>query len=131
MSWIRIAKEFHFSASHELRREDLSEKDNFLTFGKCSRVHGHNYILTVEVSGQVNSDTGMVLNYFDLSDIVDKNVVATWDHYHLNDRMNALPTAENMLQEVLKKLENKFPTGVVLTRVRIQETSKTYAEWWT
>ncbi len=129
---ISIAKTYSFDAAHRLWDDERTEDENEKVFGKCARLHGHTYQLTVEVSGDVDPNTGMVLNYFDLDDIV-KPFVNTWlDHRDLNIVFDVLTTAENLVLEIKAQLQyylgQKYHR-VKLESVTIQETPKTKATW--
>lgn len=112
----RITKEFHFSASHVL--EGLPEGH------QCGRMHGHNYIVVVELSGQLN-DVGFVVDYGDLKPV--GNFIDMWlDHRHLNDHMTVNPTAEHLAAYLFNHFARRFPA---LSAVRVSETPKTWAEF--
>jgi 6-pyruvoyltetrahydropterin/6-carboxytetrahydropterin synthase len=90
-----IRKEFHFSASHQLR--DLPEGH------QCARLHGHNYVLVVELSASQPDDVGFVLDYGELSFV--KDIVDELDHRHLNDLFSFNPTSENLCREFFLEIE--------------------------
>jgi 6-pyruvoyltetrahydropterin/6-carboxytetrahydropterin synthase len=125
-----LSRRYRFSASHRLHSEQMSEADNQATYGKCNNPHGHghNYVLQVTVSGQVDKN-GMVCNLADLDDCVNRNVVTRFDLENLNmheEFANTVPTTENLCtvifdllnQDILKR---KF-TSAHLERVRLEET---------
>jgi 6-pyruvoyltetrahydropterin/6-carboxytetrahydropterin synthase len=91
-----ISKEFHFSASHQL--SGLREGH------QCARLHGHNYILTVELSGSRLDRVGFVLDYGELGFV--KDMVDDMDHRHLNDMFHFNPTSENIVKEVFSQIES-------------------------
>ena len=99
-------------------------------FGKCNRLHGHTYKLTVEVTGPVDRTTGMVLNYYTLDELVKPVVDDILDHQFLNDVFpNMLTTAENMVDRIALWLCEVFPHNVHLSALTLQETPKTVARW--
>ena len=112
-----ITKEFHFSASHQL--EGLPKEH------PCSRNHGHNYIIKVELSATKLSDVGFVIDYRALESM--KNFIDdALDHKCLNDFLPFNPTAENLgkfLYEMFKKI---YPQ---LTAINVSETPKTNARY--
>jgi 6-pyruvoyltetrahydropterin/6-carboxytetrahydropterin synthase len=130
---MEIGKTFQFSSGHVLWRDDWDEETNVKVFDKCSRQHGHNYSLTVAISGDVETETGMIMNYYQLTDIVNNLIVDRWDHRVLNDVVpfnSVLPTAENMVLVVLDILKAEFNMSMWHpTRIHVKETDKTYAEW--
>jgi 6-pyruvoyltetrahydropterin/6-carboxytetrahydropterin synthase len=132
---LRIAKSFHFASAHRLYREDWDERKNIDMFGKCYRLHGHNYKLTVEVGGDVDPDTAMVLNYYELTAVIDRIIVQKWDHQYVNDipdfqDYKLLTTAENMIMVAKRLIDPQFHgTPYYLTELTLQESERTYARW--
>lgn len=106
-----------FSAAHRLYRPELSDAENMQMYGKCSNPngHGHNYDLEVVVGGQIDSSTGMVINFYELTRLVDELIYDKVDHRHLNtdvDFMAGLvPTAENMAFKFWEVLEPHIKEG--------------------
>src|SRR4051794_24767192 len=91
-----ITCEFRFEASHQLARPDWSDERNAEVFGSCARLHGHSYLLRVTLRGEIDAETGMVRDFRDLKRAVREQVIAPLDHYHLNDVVGGLTTAENL-----------------------------------
>lgn len=118
-----ISKEIHFSASHFL----VGLADDH----PCSRVHGHNYIARIELSGQVD-EIGFVVDYRRL-DRIKAIIDEQWDHRHLNDVVSVNPTAENLANAlsgiVLVELATMPDVWSRLSRiaVAVSETPKTWA----
>ncbi len=129
---IKIAKSYFFDSAHQLYRDDWDEDLNDRVFGKCARPHGHTYKLTVEISGEIAPQTGMILNYFELDEIVKPIVDDELDHINLNGVFEHLTTAELMVatiaQWITEELERRA-AEVTLTSVVLSETPKTYARW--
>jgi len=125
-----LNRRYRFSASHRLHSEHMSDAENRATYGKCNNPHGHghNYVLAVTVSGQVD-ENGMICNLVDLDECVQREIVARFDLENLNTRpefANLVPTTENLStvifdlldQDILKR---KF-TPAHLEKVRLEET---------
>ncbi len=113
-----ITKQFKFEAAHFLPHHD----------GKCKNLHGHSYILEVTVSGpiqQQGSKEGMVMDFSDLSEVVESEIISKLDHKFLNDVVPFVTTAENLATECFKRIEAK---GVNVTKVKLWETSKSFVE---
>jgi 6-pyruvoyltetrahydropterin/6-carboxytetrahydropterin synthase len=123
-----------FAAAHRLFKLELSDKENFELFGKCSNPnwHGHNYTLEVTVLGEVDSSTGFVLDIKKLKEIILENVISKVDHKNLNidtDFMNGIiPTSENITIAIWNQLENKI-SGGKLYSVKLYETENNYFEY--
>jgi 6-pyruvoyltetrahydropterin/6-carboxytetrahydropterin synthase len=114
----RITKEFHFSASHQLT--ELS-KDH-----PCARLHGHNYIVVVEMAAEELNLFGFVRDYRDLGSFKDY-VDIQFDHRHLNDVLgHNRVTGESLARHFYDWCKSKFPET---TAVRVSETPKTWAEY--
>jgi 6-pyruvoyltetrahydropterin/6-carboxytetrahydropterin synthase len=117
-----------FSAAHRLYNPELSDEENLKVFGKCSNPnwHGHNYTLEVVVSGEINRETGFVINLSILKDIIHKYVLSKVDHKNLNtetDFMEGLnPTSENIVLGIWRVLSDKIPEGnfILLNYMRLK-----------
>ena len=100
-----------FAAAHRLARPDWSDEQNFDLYGKCSNPngHGHNYNLEVAVEGDVDPETGMVVNFYELQQIVEREIFDKVDHRNLNVDVDFLrgivPTAENLAKRFWEVLE--------------------------
>ena len=112
-----IIKEFSFSASHQLL--GLPEEH------PCSRLHGHNYVVEVELQSEQLNDIGFVRDYREL-DKFKRYIDDTLDHRHLNEVFACNPTAE-LLAITLFAAAKQFAPEVVA--VRVSETPKTWAEY--
>lgn len=113
----RISKEFHFSASHRL--------DHLHSDHQCARMHGHNYIVVVELSApDLNSD-GFVRDYDELK-ALKAYIDGSFDHRHLNDVIDVHTTAENLAKHFYDWCAARWPET---TAVKVSETPKTWAEY--
>lgn len=120
-----LNRRYRFSASHRLHSNQMSADENRATYGKCNNPHGHghNYILQVTVSGQVDNN-GMVCNLVDLDDCVQRNVVTRFDLENLNmqkEFASSVPTTENLCTLIYDILKREFRQAH-LERVRLEET---------
>ena len=125
MSKAYLSRRYRFSASHRLHSEQMSEAENRATYGKCNNPHGHghNYILEVTVSGQVDRN-GMVCDLVDLDQCVEREIVNRFDLDNLNTReefKNAVPTTENLCTVIYDILKREFQQAH-LEKVRLEET---------
>ncbi len=116
-----ISKDFPFSASHRL--------DGLAPDHQCARLHGHNYVARVTLSGTL-TEPGFVLDYGDL-DGFKKWLDAELDHRHLNDVCPSNPTAENLAAWMLDRLVDliPLPPNVATVSVAVSETPKTWASY--
>jgi 6-pyruvoyltetrahydropterin/6-carboxytetrahydropterin synthase len=121
-----LTRRYPFSASHRLHSKQMSEEENQATYGKCNNPHGHghNYMLEVTVSGQVDQRTGMVCNLVDLDEAVQQQVLERFDHQNLNTLeqfADEVPTTENLCVCIYDILQRGFRSAH-LEKVRLQET---------
>jgi 6-pyruvoyltetrahydropterin/6-carboxytetrahydropterin synthase len=130
---IELGRRYRFSASHRLHSEHLSEEENYRIFGKCNNPygHGHNYVVEVSMSGEVDPATGMIANLSDLDAFVERQVLEEFDHKSLNEDVPAfrdkVPTTENLCIEIFERLKS-FPEAK-LERIRVQETGNNSFEY--
>ena len=130
---IELGRRYRFSASHRLHSEELSEEENRRVYGKCNNPHGHghNYVVEVRVSGNVDPATGMIANLVDLDGFVDREVIEPLDHKLLNEEVTAfrnhVPTTENLCKEIYARLK-RF-SKAKLESVRVEETSNNTFEY--
>lgn len=132
-----LTRREQFNAAHRLYKEGLTDLQNFELYGKCSNPnwHGHNYILLVTVKGEINPETGYVVNLKELSLIIKEEVVDKIDHKNLNlevDFMKGIiPSTENLAVAVWCQLKPKVERlGIDLHCVKIKETENNFAEYY-
>ncbi len=124
----RITHTAEFCAAFRLRNEARDAAWNDATFGVChsANYHGHNYLLTVEVEGPVDPDSGMVMDLTRLAALVRERIVERVDHRNLNTDVDFLagtiPTSENLAAAFWRILAAELPPGVALAAVRLQES---------
>jgi len=132
---IYITRHERFNAAHRLWNENWTPEKNKDVFGLCSNVHGHNWELIVTVKGQINKETGFVMDLKDLSKIMKLEIVDKVDHTFLNEDVPFLkgkfPTTEvfaveiwNILAPILKNQYN-----VSLHCIKLVETPNHYVEY--
>lgn len=123
-----------FNSAHRVFNPKLSDEENFKIFGNCSNPnwHGHNYVLEVVVAGDINPETGYVIDLKLLKNIILKNVIEKVDHKNLNlevDFMkNVQPSAENIAVQIWNQLYDKIPAGRLFS-VKLYETENNYFEY--
>jgi 6-pyruvoyltetrahydropterin/6-carboxytetrahydropterin synthase len=126
-----ISRRESFNAAHELRNPELSEAENWRLYGKCANLHGHNYVLEVEIQGSIDPTTGYVFDLKVLSDVISRRIIDDVDHRNLNTDVpwleGLIPTAENLALAFQERLRTELPEGS-LRRVRVWETDKNWAE---
>jgi 6-pyruvoyltetrahydropterin/6-carboxytetrahydropterin synthase len=135
---IFLTRRATFSASHYYWNDAWTAEKNEQVFGRCSNRngHGHNYTLEVTVAGETDPVTGFVVDLKWLKDMMEREVLADYDHRHLNlevpEFAGTNPTTENIAIAVWKRLEAAIAAGNAtarLNRVRIYETPEIFAEY--
>ena len=132
---IRVTRRYRFSASHRLHAPELSDTENRALYGQCNNPfgHGHNYEIAVSVRGPVDERTGRAVDLAALDGLVERQVLAPFDHRNLNEDVEALratvPTSENLGRELIRRLKQNWhavfpPGGPCLEKVAVAETSR-------
>jgi 6-pyruvoyltetrahydropterin/6-carboxytetrahydropterin synthase len=121
-----LSRRYRFSASHRLHNDAMSAEENAETYGKCNNPHGHghNYVLEVTVSGQVDAATGMVCNLADLDGFVNSRLIERFHLENLNtlpEFAQTVPTTESLCLAVYDILRRDF-TFAHLEKIRLEET---------
>ncbi|MFZ4741599.1 MAG: 6-pyruvoyl trahydropterin synthase family protein [Bacteroidales bacterium] len=133
---IYISRRERFNAAHRLFRPDFSDEKNMEVFGKCSNPnwHGHNYELFVTVKGNINPETGFLINLKDLSKIINENVIDKLDHKNINlevDFMQGiLASTENLAKAIWDEIEMPVKLlGATLHSIKLFETENNFVEY--
>jgi 6-pyruvoyltetrahydropterin/6-carboxytetrahydropterin synthase len=128
---LRISRREGFNAAHQLRDPARSDEENRRLYGKCVNVHGHNYVVEVVISGEIDPATGYVMDLKQLSDLMASQIINQVDHRNLNTDIewlrDRIPTAENLALAFWDRLRPHLATGSLRT-VRVYETEKSSAE---
>jgi 6-pyruvoyltetrahydropterin/6-carboxytetrahydropterin synthase len=130
---IDLGRRYRFAASHRLHTAQLSDQENFRLYGKCSNPygHGHNYVVEISVTGDVDPATGMIANLTDLDGFVQREILDSFDHHSLNEEVAAfrskVPTTENLCMEIYQRM--KSFSKAKIQRVRVEETSNNSFEY--
>ena len=131
---VAIFRKEHFNAAHRLFVPEWSDEHNLEVFGKCSNphYHGHNYELVVKLTGVPDAKTGYVVNLSILSDLIQENVLARFDHKNLNldtkEFASLNPTAENIVLVIYDILREKIDQALDLS-VRLYETERNFVQY--
>jgi len=132
---IFLTRHEHFNAAHKLYNPAWSEEKNSQIFGKCanSNWHGHNYELIVTIKGEVDADTGFLMDAKKLSQILNDYVCEKIDHRNLNmdvDFMKGkLASTENLAIAIWEQITPHLPTNVKLHCVKLYETPRICVEY--
>lgn len=121
---VRLTRAIEFNSSLRYRRPELSEEENLRLFGACARPHGHNYRLEVTLRGEPDGVTGMVMDLKELKELLEREVVARFDHRDLVADTpffeKEVPTPENFARLLHRLLAASLPPGT-LDRTRLYQ----------
>ena len=136
MKAIYITRRETFNAAHRLRREDWSDAQNDIVFGKCSNKnwHGHNFELFVTVKGRPSEETGFVMNLKELGTIINAEVIEKIDHKNINldvDFMKGIMSStENLAIGIWNEIEGLIKEkGGELVKIKLIETENNFVEY--
>ncbi|MEM7187660.1 MAG: 6-carboxytetrahydropterin synthase [Bacteroidota bacterium] len=128
---LTVYRRAHFNAAHRLYRSDWSDERNNEVFGKCNNhnYHGHNYELEVGITGDVDTETGYVIDLGLLKRIIREEVEEAFDHKNLNldvpEFKTLNPTAENIAIVIWNKLRKRMDSKFEIT-VKLFETPRNF-----
>jgi 6-pyruvoyltetrahydropterin/6-carboxytetrahydropterin synthase len=134
MPTVRLTKRVQFAAGHRLYNTELSDAENVRLYGKCANPggHGHDYRLEVTVEGELDTRTGMVVNFGTLEQTIRTEVLDRFDHANLNTDVEPMrglvPTAENIAVTIWELLEPKL-VPARLVEVAVAETESNIATY--
>ncbi len=131
---VTVSRKAHFNAAHRLYRKDWSHEKNDEVFGLCNNpnFHGHNYEIIVSVTGEIDQETGYVIDMKVLKDIIKSEVENAFDHKNLNIEVSEFkelnPTAENIVVVIYNKLRPKLSNNLDL-EVILYETPRNFVKY--
>ena len=131
---VTVSRKAHFNAAHRLYRKDWSDEKNNSVFGKCSNphFHGHNYELIVHVTGNIDPETGYVMDMKKLKNIIKLEVEDKLDHKNLNQEVpefyNKIPTAENIVVFIFNALRPNLNSEHQLS-ITLYETPRNFVSY--
>ena len=131
---ITVSRKAHFNAAHRLHNKNWSDEKNQKIFGKCNyqNYHGHNYELIVSVTGEINPETGYVIDMGELKKIIKNEIEERLDHKNLNLDVpyfsNIIPSAENICIYIYDIIRDNIDSQFKLS-VRLYETPRNFVEY--
>ena len=131
---VTVSRKAHFNSAHRLYRKDWSFEKNDEIFGKCNNpnYHGHNYDLIVSVTGEIDQETGYVVDVKILKDIIKSEVEDAFDHKNLNvdvpEFKDLNPTAENIVVVIYNKIKPKLSADLDM-EVTLYETPRNFVSY--
>ncbi len=135
MPIVTVHRKAHFNAAHRLHNNDWSDAKNVEVFGKCANpfYHGHNYDLTVAVTGEIDKKTGFVMDMKILKEIIQTQIEDYFDHKNLNEQIEEFktglnPTAENIAVVIWNKLRLHIDKKLQLS-ITLFETKRNFVTY--
>jgi 6-pyruvoyltetrahydropterin/6-carboxytetrahydropterin synthase len=134
MNKVAVYRREYFNAAHKLLNPNWDAETNKKVFGKCNNenYHGHNYTLIVKITGEINPETGYVIDMKHLSDLIKEEVIKRFDHKNLNldtiEFASLNPTAENIAVVIYNILKAKIDSKLDL-KISLHETDNNYVKY--
>ena len=129
-----ITKQFKFCAAHKYWNDSWDHERNYKVFGDDIRVHGHNYILDITITGPVNEDSGFIFDIQDLKEIVSKNVIDVIDHSQIQEDIewfaNKQPSTENLVLFIWQQIVEHIKSPSKLYKIKLRETPSIFTEYY-
>lgn len=131
---VKVSRRGHFNAAHRLYRRDWSNEKNEEVFGKCNNphYHGHNYEVVVSVTGEIDPDTGYVIDMKELKYLIREQVEQYMDHKNLNEQVPEFkifnPTAEYISVVIYNRLRPHIKKELDL-EVVLYETPRNFVTY--
>jgi 6-pyruvoyltetrahydropterin/6-carboxytetrahydropterin synthase len=130
-----VTVKVYFEAAHRLHNPEKSDEWNRRVFGKCNNPHGHghNYVIEATVRGEVDPDSGYLIDMKDLKTVLNSAVIDEVDHRHLNIEVpwleGIIPSAENLARVFFERTAAELPDGVDLVSITLHETERNSATY--
>lgn len=130
---VSVYRKSHFNAAHRLHVADWTDDKNQEVFGKCNmpNYHGHNYMMEVKLTGEIDTKTGYVMDLGKLKEIINEEVVERYDHRNLNldlpEFKTLNPTVENIAVAIFNRLRKRINEQLRLG-LRLYETERNFVD---
>ena len=131
---IYLTKEYKFCAAHKYWNKDWSDQKNIEVFDEDVKVHGHNYTLSITVKGEINNDSGFIVDIKKLNKIISQYIIDIFDHSQIEKDIdwfkNKQPSTENMLIFMWDEIVDRIPSGAILHCIKLRETPTIFSEYY-
>lgn len=131
---VAVIRRATFNAAHKLWNDKWTAEKNKEVFGLCANehFHGHNYTIEVKVIGEIESETGYVIDLKIVKDIIKEEIEERFDHRNLNldtkEFASLNPTAENIIVVIYDLIRAKLDSKYELF-IKLWETEKNIVEY--
>tara|TARA_B100001175_G_C19124422_1_gene455912 strand:- start:122 stop:535 length:414 start_codon:yes stop_codon:yes gene_type:complete len=131
---IYLTKQYKFCAAHKYWNDDWSDQKNIEVFDEDIKIHGHNYALSITVKGQIDTDSGFIIDIKKLNKIVSKYIIDIFDHSQIEKDIDWFkdkqPSTENMVFFMWNEIVDKIPSGAILHCIKLRETPTIFSEYY-
>ena len=131
---IYLTKQYKFCAAHRYWNDDWSDQKNIEVFDEDIKIHGHNYALSITVKGQIDTDSGFIIDIKKLNKIVSKYIIDIFDHSQIEKDIdwfkNKQPSTENMVFFMWNEIVDRIPSGAILHCIKLRETPTIFSEYY-
>ena len=128
-----ITKQFKFCAAHKYWNNSWSNDKNYEVFGDDIKVHGHNYVLDITITGPINEDSGFIFDIQELKNIVDENVISVLDHSQIQEDVKWFegkqPSTENLVLFIWESISQHIKAPAKLHKIKLRETPTIFTEY--
>ena len=129
-----LTKQLKFCAAHKYWNEKWSKDKNYQVFGDDVRVHGHNYILDITITGTVDEDSGFIYDIQKLKSLVDDKVIKVLDHSQIQEDINWFkgkqPSTENLVLFIWESIASHVDKPAKLYKIKLRETPTIFTEYY-
>ena len=131
---IYLTKQYKFCAAHKYWNNNWSDQKNKEVFDEDIKIHGHNYTLSITVKGEINSDSGFIIDIKGLNKVVSKYIINIFDHSQIEKDIswfkNKQPSTENMVFFMWNEIVDRIPSGATLHCIKLRETPTIFSEYY-
>tara|TARA_B100001113_G_scaffold320508_1_gene289780 strand:+ start:60 stop:482 length:423 start_codon:yes stop_codon:yes gene_type:complete len=129
-----LTKQFKFCAAHKYWNEKWTKDKNYQVFGDDIKVHGHNYILDITITGTVDKDSGFIYDIQKLKSLVDNKVIKVLDHSQIQEDINWFkgkqPSTENLVLFIWESIASHIDKPAKLYKIKLRETPTIFTEYY-
>ena len=128
-----LTKQFKFCAAHKYWNNKWDKDKNYQVFGDDIKVHGHNYILDITITGKINPESGFIVDIQDIKSIVFENVIDILDHSQIEKDIEWFkgkqPSTENLVLFIWEQISSKIKKPAKLYKIKLRETPTIFTEY--
>ncbi len=128
-----LTKQFKFCAAHKYWNDKWDNDKNYKVFGDDVKVHGHNYVLDVTITGEIDPDSGFIVDIQDIKTIVSENVIKVLDHSQIEKDIEWFkgkqPSTENLVIFIWEQIFSKIKKPAKLYKIKLRETPTIFTEY--